>query len=309
MMDLLMICAATAVLLALAVPSTARIRELAKRSLCGTNLAGIGAACKVYAASNNERWPVPAFKGRAIDAQHIDYLPGNTSGCSNCSGGVGSGRMYESTSETPMFQNAGSTQLSVTRSYWLLARTGTVPLKQFICPSNSHDAADPTEDVESYYDFTGYRNISYGYQVPFGPYETRPREGVDHRQVLAADKGPWYLNAMSPNWRSGPGGNYIDLDDPPSFWRPFNSLNHGGFGNGEGQNVLLVDGGVFFARLPAVGADNDNIYTLMQDRPWGRVPYNRTHGETPHQDSVPPYPGQDVFGRGRFATTDSLIFP
>jgi len=38
-------------------PSLARARELAKRTVCSTNLSGIGMAMKVYANNNNEAYP------------------------------------------------------------------------------------------------------------------------------------------------------------------------------------------------------------------------------------------------------------
>lgn len=201
--------------------------------------------------------------------------------------------------------------MSVTRAYWMLVRSGDVTVKQFICPSSLDDLPDPTEQIDLYYDFTGYGNISYGYQVPFGPRDTRPRDGMDHRQILGADKGPFYTNVRPPDiipaWDPP-----VLLDDPPMKWRPFNSVNHGGQGNGDGQNALFADGRVAFVRIPAVGIDDDNIYTVISDQ-WGVVPYNRIHGDTPHGSATggPPYPGQNAFGSGagKYATTDSLIYP
>ncbi|MEK6677412.1 MAG: hypothetical protein AABZ47_17385 [Planctomycetota bacterium] len=307
LVDLLVVCALIALLSAFVIPTTARVRELSKRSVCGINLAGIGAANKIYAESNTGRWPVPAFKNATIDQQGIEYtncgrtIPG--------SGDVTCDRRFESRSETPSCFNCGSTQVAVTRAYWMMVRSGAITVKQFICPS-SGDIADPTVDLGLYYDFTRISNISYGYQVPFGPRDTRPREGMDHRQVIAADKGPWYLPSK-PNWNVGPQYLPISLNDPPILWRRFNSPNHGGSNSGEGQNVLFADGSASFVRMPAVGVDNDNIYTKMAADPWV-PPFNRIHGETPHEaPNSNTYPGQDVFGYGpgRQCTTDSLIYP
>ena len=65
--------------------------------------------------------------------------------------------------------------------------------------------------------------------------------------------------------------------------------------------------------MPAIGIDNDNIYTLMGNT-WGTpTGDNRIHGETVHQSPTngPPYPGQDSLfpGVNGFASTDTLIYP
>jgi len=305
LIELLVVIAIIALLISILLPSLSRARELSKRLVCASNVKGIGTSCKIYSNENSEKWPIPAFKDRAVDVTGIEYTEDINNG-----GQVGFEREKASISETSAFPNAGSTTVSVTRAYWMLVRSGDITVQQFICPSSGEDR-DPTEDLEFYYDFTAYTNISYGYQVPFGPRDTRPREGMDNRQAVSADKGPWYKRTPSPDWKAGPSNQLIGLEDPPKLWRPFNSRNHGGQDNGEGQNVLFADGHVTFARTPAVGIDSDNIYTLMVAGPWVPQGYNRIHGETPHQAPSAPYPGQDTFGSGagRHSSTDTLIYP
>ena len=304
-----------ALALSLGVPSAGRARELSKRMVCSVNLKGIGATAKIYADANQESWMVPPFKASEIDQNGIDYL--NNGGTTDSwpqvkdPGEVGWERPYATTSETQFNPNGGSRTMSVTRAFWMLVRSGDIVVEQLVCPS-SPDTPDDTELLELYYDFTGYENISYGYQVPFGPRQTRARAGADIGQVFAADKGPYYLNKFLPNWNVGARGLVV-LDDPPRTWRPFNSPNHGGRKNGEGQNCLFSDGAVRFKRKPAIGIDEDNIYTLLVND-WGSLSgFNRIHGDTPHLSATggPPYPGQDAFGpgAGRFASTDSLLYP
>ncbi len=166
---------------------------------------------------------------------------------------------------------------------------------------------DETEDIDLYYDFESFYNISYGYQVPFGPRETRPREGADIGRLHAADKGPFYTALSYVSWEVGllP----LQIGSPPGAWRRFNSPNHGGPRDGEGQNCLYADGSVRFHRTPVVGVDNDNIYTLMLDEWDGEC--GRIYGEIPQLYPVPPYPGQEAFGSGagNYSATDSLIYP
>lgn len=193
----------------------------------------------------------------------------------------------------------------------MLVRSGDITPKQFNCPSSGSDLPDPTEQIELYYDFADYRNISYGYLVPFGPVDTRPRSKADSRIVYAADKGPFYQDVHLDFLTGGPGGTAIEVSHPPSFWRRFNSPNHGGIGYGEGQNTLHADGHVEFYQRPPSGIDEDNMYTLMSDE-WSVLPYNRTHGDSPHQSAATnPYPGKWTFGplNTNYSTTDSLIYP
>ncbi len=312
LIELLVVIAIIALLISILLPSLSRARELSKRLVCQSNIKGIGTSCKIYANDNQERWPVPAFDKKLPDGtQSVRYF-GDVAAGNN---GVGYQRHEESKADD---RNGGnrSSLLSVTRSFWMLIRSGDVTVQQFICPSSS-DQKDPTENLELYYDFETYDNVSYGYQVPFGPRDTRPREGMDSRMIVIADKGPFYtattVTDVSTNAWKTPLGDDILSDSSPKDWRRFNSSNHGGRGAGEGQNCLFADGHATFERKPIVGIDKDNIYTVIDGTGnWDDV--NRKlliHGTLPGEFSPEPYPGQDVFGVGitNYSSTDTLIYP
>ncbi len=310
LIELLVVIAIIALLISILLPSLSRARELSKRLVCQSNIKGMGTSMKIYANDNNERWPIPPFDKTLLSSQNqsVDYF--TPLGQTGPSGGpVGEDRWNRSFSINP----GASSQISVTRAFWMLVRSGDVQVKGFICPSSSDDP-DPTQNLELYYDFEDYSNISYGYQVPFGPRSTRPREGVDNRQILVADKGPWYQDddpdQGQGRWMGGLAGE-VHLTDPPKVWKPYNSPNHGGPGNGEGQQALFGDGHATFERTPAVGIDNDNIYTVMTNS-WSDIfKENLIHGELPGEQLPPPYPGQGAYGNGPndYASTDSLIYP
>lgn len=311
--DLAAVVVIVPLLLALAPSTLSRARELSKRMVCSVNLKGVGTSGKVYAEQHDGRWMLPPYFRQSEDLG-VDYVcEDNTTHdwpSARDDGEIGWHRQYVSTSD-PQGQGMGSRAVSVTRAYWMLVRSGDITLKQFVCPSTG-DTPDETENADLYYDFLGYAHISYGYQVPFGPRYTKPREGMDSRQVVAADKGPFYLEKSRPEWDKAGEDPPIRLEDSPRAWRPFNSFNHGGLANGEGQNCLYADGRVVFQRIPVVGVDDDNIYTLMSDA-WGD-PYgaNRIHGYTVHKSPEEyPYPGQNAFGSGAnyFASTDTLLYP
>jgi prepilin-type N-terminal cleavage/methylation domain-containing protein/prepilin-type processing-associated H-X9-DG protein len=312
LIELLVVIAIIALLISILLPSLSRARELSKRLVCASNIKGIGTSAKIYANDNFEKWMIPPFKAGAINTTGVEYrnMDGTTADWNTqmAPAEVGWERENPTTSETPAEPTGGSASCSVTRAFWMLVRSGDITVQQFICPSSA-DEQDDTENLEMYYDFIGYRGVSYGYQVPFGPRDTQPREGLDNRMILSADKGPYYLDVI-PDWNTGINGR-VDTEDSPKAWRQFNSTNHGGRGNGEGQNCLYADGHASFQRTPAVGIDNDNIYTLM-DNNWGEAKgYNRIHGVTPHDFARAPYPGETAIANADngYASTDSLIYP
>lgn len=270
----LVILAALLVLASVVLPGNRRgCRELSKRLVCGSNVKGIGTSMKIYANENNEMWAIPPFDATA---ERIDY---------RVTVGAGEGTPQSpSRSQQSLSGPEGAKRLSVSRSYWLLVRSGDITVKQFVCPQ-SGDVEDSTTDLDLYYDFSSYKNLSYGFQLPFTSPDKRAREGADNRMVFAADKGP-YRDAMVPLPPAG-----MQLDASPKEWRPYNSLNH----QGEGQNALYADGHSSFARTPLAGVDQDNIYTIALDN-WNLS--SRIVGESPWLRGAPPS-----------SSTDSVIFP
>lgn len=314
LIELLVVIAIIALLISILLPSLSRARELSKRLVCGSNLKGIGLTCKIYANDNTDKWPTPAFSQSALDAgRFINYLAptnGNTDPRNPVN--VGYNRQFQGHSDWK--GTSGSTQVTTTRAFWLVIRSGETTVKQFICPSSTKDP-DDTEEIDFYYDFARYDNVSYGYLVPFGPLDTRPSESRDARLGMAADGTPFYSQPPGNFTWIPPGTNKpVEPTNPPRDWRQYNSPNHGGLGVGEGQNVLIADGHVTFEKTPIVGIDRDNIYTCM-DR--NATDFGRWHGLHPFQHPTAafpmgPYPGLETFGvgrRGGRSTTDTLIYP
>jgi prepilin-type N-terminal cleavage/methylation domain-containing protein len=290
LIELLVVVAIIALLISILLPSLSRARELAKRLVCAANVKGIGTAFKIYSNENQEQWATPLFSEPAVGAPAIVI--------------VYTGAALPAYNATPLRTLATtntSVQLSVTRAFWLMIRSGETTQKQYICPS-SGDETDVTEEIEKYYDFYSMANISYGYQVPFGPKETRASENLDPRQPVAADASPYTAAAITDPPDS------FNIATSPRLWQPYNSGNHGGSGAGEGQNVLYQDGHAIFERKPIVGIDNDNIYTHMVNADWV-MGSGRFSGTSPWISPINPYPGQDSLPGPKLAQTDTLIFP
>ncbi len=305
LIELLVVVAIIALLISILLPSLARAREAGKRIVCGQNLKGITGACKTYAFDNDDQWPTAA-SCRTATILNVFFLA-SIGGSAPCA------RDQESSSIcTGQFANCSQRGIDPpTRSMWLLIRNGQLEPKNFICPSSNEDAPDPTSDILRFYTFKGYGYISYGYQMPhcLANNSAKPRESVDPRLVLLADKNPGatlssrenneYSGAPPPGLSTVPafqstwvssnsdpsGGTPMNVvadevlqatadalgqalqattlkDATPELIKPLNSPNHGGRGDGDGQNVARGDGSVEFARTPLAGVDSDNIYSI-----------------------------------------------
>lgn len=278
------------------------------RTTCAANLHGIGKGLHSYASDNRGQMPIAAHwpEKVAIATGQVNYV-----------GRIGSKRGAETqpaAGDTSVVDGPDGREISNTRNLWTLVHWGGSTPASFICP-NGDDQKNDEDNPQAYWDFgkgdvttagalpaaaneQAYLQISYGYQVPYGRCG-RPTADRDSRTVLAADKGPYGM-AAEVRGRSLPRRWPATLTSisSPDDWRPWNSPNHGGLGNGEGQNVLGTDGHVDWYNKPLAGPSLDNIYTQwstpsgsLADRVIGNAPSRQAPNLTPQSD------------------TDSLIYP
>ncbi len=301
LIELLVVVAIIALLISILLPSLSRARELSKRLVCASNVKGMGTAFKIYANDYDEHWPTVPFDTAAGNTNLIRYTVDQVEiGFGGNANPLGPGQ--QKPNRRTQSDDAART-LSVTRNMWMLVRSGDVTPKSYICPSSGDSIANE-QNVDLFYDFGGMDNVSYGYQVPYGPFSTRASEDIDPRLPVAADKGPFsassppqQLPVETPAWTD-------DNNMEPQEWRSFNSGNHGGQGNGEGQNVLFGDGHATFEKTPDVGIDQDNIFTGMDEMTGNVDASTRWSGIRPGN-----FPGLNAINGNQYATTDSLIYP
>jgi hypothetical protein len=258
---------------------------LSSKVICSANLMGIGKGMATYASSNNNMWPVPAHLPAVADeVGRVRYAPGK----------IGTKR-GSATQPDAGESTTSDDQLSPTRAFWALVRTGANSPKSLICP-DSQDVPNQDDDPQSFWDAASYTEVSYGYQVPFGKHG-QPGPNVDPAMALAADKGP-YSYALETG-KPGPGAPTVSVEASPADWRKYNSPNHGGEDKGEGQNVMYADAHVEYHTTPLAGVKKDNIYTR-----WSRADGGTDLDPAPRVQGTPPTGIETPW-----SDTDSLIYP
>lgn len=342
LIEMLVVVAIIALLIAILLPSLSKARELSRQTACSANMKGIGTSCYIYQSDNLDVWPTSPFATEPNEPDPIvEYIE-------NMGGGAGGpdDPDRETMSRSGPIADGGTVKVSTTRSFWLMVRSGSIVPKNFLCPS-SQDSVDPTVDVTTYFDFVGFGTCSYGYQIPYDNANTSPPSAdVDPRMVLVADRSPWSSANLDQPANGGTNNNpnfFVDTIDntiaqglytlltstnqyppdglnersTPDQWKRFNSPNHGGLGQGRGQNMLYPDGHAEFLTKPLGGVDLDNVYTQMSSLQGQGTEFRRAlqWGARPTLTGIPVYPGDGSLEGGPGdpeainSTTDTLVWP
>jgi prepilin-type N-terminal cleavage/methylation domain-containing protein len=269
LVELLVVIAIIALLMGILMPALARVRQLAFRMTCGTNLAGIGKAMLIYANDYEDELPKAGARN-------------NTWANSVGSQGSATNWLMERRHEAygTNINNSVDGTVSTSSSLYLLVRFAEVTPKSFVCKGESDskefklsewDVPADKELVEVW-DF-GYwkdatsmnqaKHCSYGYHVPFGSYALT----VAHEPTMgvAADRNPWLDPAIDAAEIADRWSNFQPDDEIFRGQADDAKLGNSAAHQGEGQNVLFLDSHVAFEKRSFVGIENDNIYTRLMD--------------------------------------------
>ena len=219
LVELLVVIAIIALLIAILLPSLARARELAKRTVCGTNLKAVGSATVMYGNDNAGSWMIPPHKSVGFDlnaTNDIIIWPGTMGGHDDDVDQKFRQSLWSNASTPlPWGHPDDATRVSVSRAFWQLVRETRIAPKQVVCPSSDDDVIDPLRDnpdgttdpgdrnvrsPDVFYDFEGYRTCSYAYQVPFGnskANKAKPSGRADPRLVARTSSLPAAESAAS----------------------------------------------------------------------------------------------------------------
>jgi prepilin-type N-terminal cleavage/methylation domain-containing protein len=306
LVELLVVIAIIALLMGILMPALARVRQLAFRMTCGTNLSGIGNAMLIYAND------------------YEDELP-RAGGRNSTWAGMPNATAWKAVDRRLAFNvgtdGSGGTA-SISSCFYLLIKYSEVTPKSFICKGDAgttefklSDRTDVPTNFEliDAWDFgppeESFKHCSYTYHVPFGLYAltTSNEPGF----AVAADRNPWITSPASA------AGIWADFrPDVPYTGGAVGNSDQAKKGNAiahqmDGQNVLFLDSHVEFAKRAYCSIEDDNIYTVSNDTmgrgsvygtgltPTGTacVPANRKDSVLVHDPDSITTPGKTVPGR------------
>ena len=243
LVELLVVIAIIALLMGILMPALARVRQIAFRMVCGTNLSGIGKAMLIYANDYEDELPRAGGRNSQWLARIPDWQALNRFGAYGVAG-----------------DGSGGTG-NISSCFYLLVKYAEVTPKSFLCKGDSGasefkpaDDGAGSRDLIDLWDFgmEPETHCSYSYHMPFGLYAltTSSEPGM----AVAADRNPW---------QDSPAGTAKDI----SLFNPDGGKESVKIGNAiahqeDAQNVLFLDIHVGQEKRSFCGINDDNIYTF-----------------------------------------------
>lgn len=253
------------VLALLLLPGGGHRRELPNRAYCAANLRGIVQSMNVYAADNNDTFPI------------VTYAPYSAA----LNDPVAAAAVADAEKTLQTYYRAPYPQAgSIPASVWILVLKNQVSPKQFICKSDPVASGIPaaiSDPAGNFYNnFQNGHQLSYSFAYPWNAKgEVAPwwKNLTDSSLPIATDMAP----------QPGTGTRPVEITNPPAnpaSAKSWNSNNH----QRDGQNVAFSDAHVEFTRRPDIGPDNDNMFTTSAKpsrgpAQFGGLPADRTPPE------------------------------
>ena len=283
LVELLVVIAIIALLMGILMPALAKVRQLAQRMVCGTNLSGIGKSILIYTNDNEDEYP---RAGRAGSYWSQD------------------GTIQTADGTTQQFAFGFRPAIAtVTSCLYLLVKYSDAKPVQFYCKGDVGAKAfelsdepgidtDAIQELQQLWDFGGStigsftsrpgQFCSYAYHIPLNSApaagDAKPLSSFSESgMAVAADRNP-YMDKNVDGKRDNLAPATWDDQIPPGTYESPENIENSELHKREGQNVLFNDGRVVFAKKPNLGVDDDNIWW-----PWPTV----AQRPTPKQKQVP----------------------
>lgn len=263
-------------LLVLVGPLASMPRNQGKRAVCMANLARVGKAMLIY-------------------ANEYDGVLPRAGGPASIWGGpvLWNATDYHNAYGVTVDGEGGKATIS--SCFYLLVKYLQVPPRMFVCPADKNTKEFKISDeilgrfpLADAWDFGAHPadNCSYAYHIPFGIYGLTTSR--DPNLAVAADRNPWIT---SPAREAGFFAHFRPNIPPYNATieqaLTGNAISH----QGDGQNVLFLDGRVTFEDRSFCGLGKDNIYTRSvlgaSGHPVGEQPvYDSHYGARNGKDSL-----------------------
>jgi len=288
LVELLVVIAIIAMLLAILMPALGKVRQLAQRIMCSTNLAGIGKAMLTYSTDDKyESFPIAGSPGAYWNRGDSGTQPNK--GCS-----------WDWRNPNGFPEIITDKFATVSSCLYLLVKYADVSPDQYICPGSDQkkfeiskysmtgytgstftDVWDfgqkgtTTTDGEKTAGTRGKGHTSYSYQMPL-PLITG---GTLFPITTTTNPAKAILADMNPFWQSPMGGGSDPVTARLYVWdtvaikiKPDSiAAGNATFHQKDGQNVLYADQHSKFEKSANCGIESDNIYTV-----WGKALLNVT---------------------------------
>jgi prepilin-type N-terminal cleavage/methylation domain-containing protein len=244
LVELLVVIAIIALLMGILMPALARVRQIAFRMVCGTNLSGIGKAMLIYSNDYDDELPRSGGRNSKWATVIPQWMAPNRFTAyglaADGSGGTG----------------------TIASCFYLLVKYAEVTPKTFLCKGDSGttefkpaDEGAGDRELIDLWDFgpEPRKHCSYAYHMPFGLYAltTASEPGL----AVAADRNPW-IESPAGAAKTFPG--IFNPDGGREAVKAGNAVAH----QEDGQNVLFLDNHVGFEKNAFCGINDDNIYTF-----------------------------------------------
>ncbi|MBN1806440.1 MAG: prepilin-type N-terminal cleavage/methylation domain-containing protein [Sedimentisphaerales bacterium] len=247
LVELLVVIAIIALLMGILMPALSRVRQIAFRMVCGTNLSGIGKAMLIYSNDYDDEFPRAGGRDSKWGSP-VQWMADNRYTAYGLNTTNGSGG-----------------QATISSSFYLLVKYAEVTPKSFVCKADSgitefkpseYGAGD--RELIDLWDFgpESVKHCSYSYHMPYGLYAltTSSEPGM----AVAADRNPWITNDVSEGKDATKFAEFNPTGDK-EYVNIGNAIAH----QEDGQNVLFMDNHVGFEKNSFCGINDDNIYTYM----------------------------------------------
>jgi len=257
-------------------PALSRVRAIAFRVVCGTNLSGLGKAMLLYANDYEDELPQAGWPS------------------STWTSSLANRWCYEDKRRAFGYPPGAAT---VSSSLYLLVKFMEVGPKQYVCkgtettefkvPTGFTNSSGEPLDLLDCWDFgpDPKQYCSYSYHSAYNSAFALSVASSQPGMAVSADRNPWLDATAEPGRRQLFKPDVEPWNGTAEEAKAGNALAHGG----EGQNVLFLDSHVAYEKRAFCGVMDDNIYTSWANANGA----NRQLGTAPTDGSAVPLGKED----------------